>query len=360
MISLDDLLSGSVALLPQTRPSSKGFQDFIDERVTDYLAEMNRLGARQPEQAVLARRADVAALGAALRDVLTTYLAGDPSGAFDKFEQALAPLSADLAALDATADPTRQIGTFYRIQCSSDPMYPDRLRLFHPPFELRHKVATNRYSIPGTPCLYLGSSAYVCWEELGRPPLTTCYVMALKLTAAASILNLAYKPEHLADLVPIWRNGGPSAPRVAALVTAGAVLWPLILGCSTPVRDRGPFVVEYVLPQLLLQWVKKHSPWVGVRFFSSRLLPYDGIALGANLAFPAQTQPPLGHCPTLRGMFDASPAWNWELLIASNPTGGKALSSGSIQPVPGSGVTYQQTQFSHVETLLDGQPFQPL
>src|SRR5690606_7941047 len=107
-----------------------------DERVNAYLAEMKHLGPGQPEQAVMARTADVAALGAALQDVLTTYLAGDPSGAFDKFEQALAPLSADLTALDATADPTRQIGTFYRIQCSSEPMYPDRLRLFHPPFQL--------------------------------------------------------------------------------------------------------------------------------------------------------------------------------------------------------------------------------
>lgn len=52
--------------------------------------------------------------------------------------------------------------------------------MFHIPFELRGKAATQRYSIPGLPSLYLGSSCYICWEELHRPDLNTVNSTRLK------------------------------------------------------------------------------------------------------------------------------------------------------------------------------------
>ena len=58
---------------------------------------------------------------------------------------------------------------FFRARKISRLTRPTRRDLFHVPFEEREKLASQRYSIPGVPCLYLGSSAYVCWEELGRP-----------------------------------------------------------------------------------------------------------------------------------------------------------------------------------------------
>ena len=39
----------------------------------------------------------------------------------------------------------------------------------HIPFNKRSKITNQRYSINGIPCLYLGNSALVCWEELNRP-----------------------------------------------------------------------------------------------------------------------------------------------------------------------------------------------
>lgn len=30
-------------------------------------------------------------------------------------------------------------------------------------------VSTQRFSIPGVPCLYLGTTSYVCWLEMDKP-----------------------------------------------------------------------------------------------------------------------------------------------------------------------------------------------
>ena len=58
---------------------------------------------------------------------------------------------------------------FYRIRIHKEnfPIAIDNF--FHIPFEKRGLVKTQRFSIPGFPSLYLGSSIYLCWEELNRP-----------------------------------------------------------------------------------------------------------------------------------------------------------------------------------------------
>ena len=46
--------------------------------------------------------------------------------------------------------------------------------MFHIPYEKRNKIGNQRFSVTGLPCLYLGSSSYICWEELGRVDFSTC------------------------------------------------------------------------------------------------------------------------------------------------------------------------------------------
>ncbi|MGG2305084.1 hypothetical protein ACE4Z6_27055, partial [Salmonella enterica] len=51
---------------------------------------------------------------------------------------------------------------FYRIREKNDNQVYSSNEMFHIPFQLRGKVITQRYSIPGFPSLYLGTSLYVC------------------------------------------------------------------------------------------------------------------------------------------------------------------------------------------------------
>ena len=59
--------------------------------------------------------------------------------------------------------------SFYRIRIHKTNFTLSQQEFFHIPFNLRGKVKTQRFSIPGFPSLYLGTTIYVCWEELNRP-----------------------------------------------------------------------------------------------------------------------------------------------------------------------------------------------
>lgn len=62
--------------------------------------------------------------------------------------------------------------------------------MFHIPITMRRQVGTERYSIPGYPCLYLGNSIYVCWEEMNRPLMSSCWVSRLKNTEELELEEL--------------------------------------------------------------------------------------------------------------------------------------------------------------------------
>ena len=55
--------------------------------------------------------------------------------------------------------------SFYRARKSSGTLFT-KDEMFHIPLEKRYLVSTQRYSYPGLPCLYLGSSYEVCCDEL--------------------------------------------------------------------------------------------------------------------------------------------------------------------------------------------------
>lgn len=88
----------------------------------------------------------------------------------------------------------------YRIRCDrSEFKIPQRGDIFHVPFEKRRLVGNQRYSIAGLPCLYLGSSIWICWEELGRPPLDSVWVSRFRIVKQASVLDFQFPPHH------VWR-----------------------------------------------------------------------------------------------------------------------------------------------------------
>ena len=56
----------------------------------------------------------------------------------------------------------------YRAVDVKDKAVHDRKRVFHVPFNLRSKMSTTRYSIPGYPALYLGTSIALNCEEIHK------------------------------------------------------------------------------------------------------------------------------------------------------------------------------------------------
>ena len=59
---------------------------------------------------------------------------------------------------------------YYRIrEIGKQPFRLERKELFHIPYNKNYLVGTERYSMPGYPCLYLASQAELAWYECGKP-----------------------------------------------------------------------------------------------------------------------------------------------------------------------------------------------
>ena len=63
--------------------------------------------------------------------------------------------------------------------------------LKHTPFDKISKIGSYRFSIPGQPCLYLGSTSYDCWIEMGEPDDREFNAGCILLNKDYKIINLS-------------------------------------------------------------------------------------------------------------------------------------------------------------------------
>ncbi|MCI1733418.1 MAG: hypothetical protein LKM33_03565 [Bacteroidales bacterium] len=129
---------------------------------------------------------------------------------------------------------------YYRMRpCDNEYLYSSQ-ELFHIPFEERNKVANCRFSLSGTPCLYIGSSTYLCWEELNRPKIETANVVGIKTLRDLQLIDLRM-PTKISDISDYFRI-------------------PLIVACSVKVtKPIFPFKPEYIIPQAVLHSLISHN-----------------------------------------------------------------------------------------------------
>jgi hypothetical protein len=83
--------------------------------------------------------------------------------------------------------------------------------------------------------------------------------------------------------------------------------------------DDAPFVEEYIVPQLLLQWVTERNEVQGIAYFSVRLEPRtDTSTLQTNFVFPVRKSAPAGVCEALREWVTLTEPAYWPLLEPGN------------------------------------------
>ena len=137
--------------------------------------------------------------------------------------------------------------------------------------------------------------------------------------------------------------------------------WPLIAACSIKREQRvGSFVPEFIVPQLLLQWVAQEKHVRSDRYFSVRT-PTKGNHLLAhsNCVFPVKTLGHEGHCKELRKVFALTEPISWESLIAVNFGARSALTnrdSNAFAPIKLNkdlDLQYAQTDFFKIEMKLE-------
>lgn len=356
------LLERESFCLPQERVSDDLFAHIHDLFET-YLNALKGL----PNQDIIGQEQIDACtvLCTAIQNALKNHFDGFPSKAFTELVAGLEKVMGYFSEFNSCFEKEGYSPLFYRMRVGNNHTY-SRKEMFHIPFELRGLVGTQRYSIPGLPCLYLGSSAYICWEEMNRPDLNTVQTSLFLKRQGHELryLDIGYTPGFIASHIRgFFRNFDPQClTETTNSLRSYLVLWPLIAACSIRVKHKNhPFKPEYIIPQLLLQWIRISDTYDGVCYFSvaASCNHHNSIHLYRNYAFPVKKDKVQGHCDYLKGFFEVTDAVPWQMFLIFNSTG-MGLDTIPSQHVAfeiirGSKVSYATTDFARLECYLTQQ-----
>lgn len=259
-------------------------------------------------------------------NVLNEYLNGKPSTAYEMFDGMLKKNEFFSGSDIITQIPKNSV--FYRTQRSYETTdlkgsgffnLKHPLDLFHPPFQKRRSVGSNRFSISGYPSLYISqgltTSISECLQDTDfQGPF---HAISLKNIRPLYFLNLSqeilpYTEEKFPGLLP--KNTGPKDRDISGLLHA-LIKYQLVIATHTKIAYQKTFESEvfffkseYVIPQLLLQWVKQNGILIdGIRYCSCSYNKALKIKqLEYNFVLPVKKSRDRGYCPFLASIFSSS------------------------------------------------------
>ena len=334
-------------------------------RNMSYLLELDKLNSIDYlTQQIITNKTLAIGLCDIILKTLNFYLEGYPHKAFSELSTYLTNHRNNINVLITPDDISEHIHYLYRARLGDRKTFVKK-DLFHLPFELRHKVEPRRYSIPGLPCLYLGGSTYVCWEEFGRPNLAHVHICRFEpqYNVQLKVLDFGYRAAHVAAYVNANRHRLQHPCKKVDFVVGQVILWPLIASSSIQVLEPdSPFKPEYVISQLLLQWLTDSTDCDGIRYFSTHIENYpNSIIAVSNFAFPVRTNADNGHCSVLKSKFQLSEPLFWQLATAAPPHSGNAPNvQFDLEIAKGVKVPYVRTEFGAMQYYLANMKCSPL
>lgn len=265
-----------------------------------------------------------------VENVMDLYLNGFPSSAYMIFSQLIEEADLDTELLNYRSFSLDSGYKLYRTKKEYTPKdlkfkgksngfksLVDKFELFHAPFQQRKSVPTNRFSIPGFPCLYVSDSLYTSWSEAiseNDPFHAICFSN--------------HRPLYLADLSPInyiypKKNNSPNIydEKIKNALVDYAILYPIILACHSKIKyipaykdEVIKFKSEYIIPQLLMQWYREKKVMVdGIRYLSCTAVdkfpnkPFNKF----NYVIPVIECNEEGYCSNLLSNFSSSQVYSY-------------------------------------------------
>ena len=354
-MNLNEFLTHPDVQLPLRWDSYSDYETFVTERLTTFMRLVEEIDSSAVADAIRLRKDSMSRACTNLLQSLRLFSEGHPHEAYVPFDETMKALTNEIEKHAFETKLINDLGILYRVRRSQTP-FLKRNDLFHIPFEMRHIVTTQRYSIPGLPCLYLGGSLYTCWEEMGRPPLheLQCSAFWAKSGKTLKLLNLSNSPARLALYAPLG-----ASPFEPDLLTTNIVLWPLLAMSSVAVKhSSGAFKPEYVIPQMVLQWVSKNHGFDGVVYFSThvRSVSKRSPLPICNVVLPAKQVAAKGRCSHLCESFKMTDPVGWQLLSSINVgqgISGRTIPSFPLEFLEGIEEQYENTEFGMVQTRLN-------
>lgn len=298
----------------------------------EYIDNNNDLLARR----VKSRLKVIESMQEGIINCLECYLSGDIKSAYDSFEEMLEPdfisrhiknICVPLSTICSAKKP------LFRVRKSERPL-STRKDIFHIPFSQRHLVRAQRYSVAGLPCLYLGTSLYICWREMDKPDFDKLYISSfvtdseddesLLLNFSADFLyqtKLFFPKMTVSSSVSFSESHSKEEFSTATMLSYLAV-WPLIIACNYLKKySDASFIQEYIIPNLLMQWISRDINdynIVGIAYRSTKLPANADSDKGVNVVLPPKVRyedmKDNEFCTELSALFHCTPPVSWQVL----------------------------------------------
>ena len=361
-----DILKNTTLSFPIKYEKESQFEIFVEKLLGSFKGLIKKAELSDKEVFFLSTLTDN------IPKIITQYYSGNLTESYKTLYHVL-----DSAQDIFLAFPQKQysIGTsFFRIRSKNYLNYKSlkKVDLFHHPFEKRGKVSSQRYSIPSFPCLYVGDSLYVCWEELNRPDLRKVQAVRFQNTAPFSVFSIDFS---------VYGNPKKIDKLKAYELRSYLLLWPLFAVCSIEVPDdhkSDPFKPEYIFPQLLLQYFLPiflaslksggFNDLIGVQYSSTRIS--QALYRQKNNSFFNLVLPPLyeigsvthsGHSAHLIRLFDMTEIVDIEMQdFTMSDQEGIQSKVNTIELFKGIQSEYNQTELGKIEQYLRSLPATPI
>lgn len=172
---------------------------------------------------------------------------------------------------------------FYRAR--TEKVARDRKEVLHIPYENLHLIKEQRFSLNEQPCLYLGTTSYVCWTECRKPPLEKFYLAGFRANESGKKLKVFNLVASEALVNGIYQKG-TDEPFRKELQISMLKLLPIVFATSFSVnsKDREE-KYEYIIPQLVMQSLSELNI-DGVAYLSKQGKDDYQYPQGVNLAIP--------------------------------------------------------------------------
>lgn len=363
-MKIQELLNDPIISLPKKR-GDISFENFTTEILNSFHDKLYKLedyivygeNERKVESKLIKTKS--LNLSKELIKAVKEYLFGKPHLAFKIFKTIV-----DDSELSLNFQHLMGGENFYRVRYLESNYSLNKEQLFHIPFELKGKVKTQRYSIPGFPCLYLSDSIYTCWEELKKPDIHKLHASRLELNNK-EITNVLVIPLPKNEIDKFSTDDGRIVESsIGAGIDSLLTNWPLYFFCSILVKSPNDhFKPEYIVPQLLLQYIREDHSIHGVKYFSTNIdYTLPGVKGSFhNYAFPVRNTTAKGLCTDLSKRFVITEPIPFG-VIKNLDGGGAWLSSGRkdlsphverIEFIKGFSTQYSYSLFGTFERYLN-------